>query len=147
MTPFNLQEKLVENIKSLNLQSTAINSGFNVFIQNLPPKKDAKDDSMFPFCLITLTDGEQGEEATQDILFTFGVKDQNTNYQGYKDIVNSIEKVRQYLIKDKEVENRFILKTPIRWTYPDSVETYPFYFGAILATYTIPQITINNNYI
>jgi len=148
MTPFELQEKLVIHIERvLNLQSTANNIAFNVYTQNLPQKNGAKDESMYPFSVVALADGEQGDEATQDVVFTFGVKDASLNYQGFKDVVNAIEKVRQYLIANQEIEQRFCLKLPLRWTYPESTETYPFYFGAIIATYTIPKININNQYI
>lgn len=148
MTPFELQEQLAIGISNtVNLQSTANKTKFNVYKQNLPPKKDAKDDSMYPFCLITLVDGEQDEEAIQDVVFTFGVKDSNSDYQGFRDVVNAIEKVRSFLIGNQEIGERFCLKFPLRWTYPDSTETYPFYFGAIIATYTIPQINMNNQFI
>lgn len=148
MTPLYLQGELKKLLsKTLKLQSTAQDIGFNVYQQNLPSKLNAKDDSMFPYCLISLGDGEQIEDsATQDVVLTFGVKDIKADYQGYRDIANAIESVRQLLIKEQVVAQIFQLKLPIKWTLPQTEEVYPYYFGAIVATYELPLITPTNQY-
>lgn len=150
MTPLFLQKELKSQLEQLlKLQLTAQNDGFNVFLQSLPSRKDAKDDSAFPYCCITLGDGEQNQsDATQDIIFTFGVKDKTTDYQGYQDIVNVVESVRQYLIENQEIAKHFTIQQPIKWVIPPDESVYPYYFGAVIATYSIPLfIPKENQYI
>lgn len=148
MTPLFLQDGLEEEIKKvLSLQLTANSEGFHIYAQSLPPKQDAKDCSVFPYCLISLGDGEQNSEfATQDVVITFGARDTKLDYQGYRDIANAIESTRQHLIKNQIIGERFALQLPIRWVIPQAEDTYPFYFGAMILTYSLPMVEQINLY-
>ena len=142
MTPINLLDNLVEILKEiLVLQSTANETGFNVYSQTLPRKQSAKDDSMFPYCIVSLGDGRQSDNSTQDVIITFGIKDKNNDYQGFRDIANAIEGVRQKFSKNPNINDIFDISSSIDWTISDGLETYPFYYGAIILTVTIPQTT------
>lgn len=148
MTPLFLLDSLkLKLLELLKMQSTAHETGFNVFLQNLPPKTHAKDDAIFPYCLIELGDGGQtSDSASQDIIITFGVKDANADYQGYRDVANAIEATRQFLTGKSILENTFQLNLPIKWTIPQDTGTYPYYFGAIIVTYELPMLIPTNDY-
>lgn len=142
MTPLDLQDSLKEEFSKV-LSGVLIRSGeqFQIYTQNLPPKKDAKDNSMFPYCLIKLVDGEDDQsDATQDVVVVFATIDKEKDYQGYRDVMNAIQKVREYLKKTQEISGKYSVKYPIRWASPDDSDTYPYYFGAILVTFNLPQI-------
>lgn len=149
MTSLYLQDYLKQKLEELlKLQSTAHETGFNVYMQNLPPPTHAKDDTMFPYCLIGLGDGEQtNDTATQDIVISFGVKDVNADYQGYRDIANAIESTKQFLIKHLILDDRYQLKLPIKWVIPQDDIVYPYYFGAIIVTYEFFMGAPTNDYI
>jgi hypothetical protein len=142
MTPLDLQDSLKIELTEV-LSKVLLKSGeqFNLYTQNLPPKKDAKDKSMFPYSLIKLGDGEDDlDDATQDIVIVFATYDNDQNYQGYRDVMNAIQKVREYLKEKQIIGQRYTVKYPIRWASPDDSDTYPYYFGAILVTFNLPQI-------
>lgn len=147
MTPLDLQDCLKKEISNvLTKVLTKSGDAFHIYTQNLPPKKDVKDHSMFPYCLIKLGDGEDSRNsATQDIIIVFATMDTDQSYQGYRDVMNAIQRVRKYLNETQEVGNKYTVKFPIRWASPDDSETYPYYFGAILATFNIPQIGLTEN--
>ena len=146
MTPLDLQDCLEKEIGDVLSKVLIKNDDtFHLYTQNLPSKKDAKDYSMFPYVLIKLGDGEDNlDAATQDVVMVFATRDTDQNYQGYRDVMNAIQKVREYLKKTQEVGERYTVKYPIRWAAPDDSSTYPFYFGAILVTFNIPQIGLEN---
>ncbi len=137
MTPLILQNKVKEELE-LFLEK------FNIYEQSLPPRK-GKDDSHFPYALIELGNGEENdEEATQEIVITFGVKDEVEDYSGYTGIVNVVQEVRQHMLSKKIIGEMFEVKKPIKWVLPESNETYPKYFGGILLTFSIPLVVYNN---
>jgi hypothetical protein len=142
MTSLDLQDSLKTEIGSvLSRVLTKGGEAFHIYTQNLPPKKDAKDDSMFPYGLIKLGDGEDDQDdASQDVVIVFATKDADQSYQGYRDVMNCIQRVREYLREQPEIGKRYSVKNPIRWAAPDDSATYPYYFGAILVTFHIPQI-------
>lgn len=122
-------------------------SHIQVYEQNLPPKKDDKDSSFFPFCQIKLGDGEDRDDgSTQDVILVFGTIDKSTSFDGYQDVMNCIQKVREHLLKKRTVANTFEVQLPMRWAAPENEATYPFYYGAVLLTFSIPRIErVNNN--
>lgn len=148
MTPLFLQSTLkteLESVLAEVLLKTA--QTINIYEQNLPPKKDDKDRSFFPFCQIKLGDGEDGDDSsTQDVILIFGTIDKSTSFDGYQDVMNCIQKVREHLLKKRTVANTFEVQLPIRWAAPENEATYPFYYGAVLLTFSIPRIErVNNN--
>ncbi len=137
MTPLMLQNEVKNELKSFL-------KDFKVFEQSIPPRQ-GKDDSHFPYALVQLGNGEEDEEeATQEIIVTFGVKDINLDYSGYIKAVNVVQEVRQHMLSKKIIGGMFEVKKPIRWVLPENDETYPKYFGGILFTFSIPLVVYNN---
>lgn len=148
MTPLFLQSALKAELKQV-LAGVLLKTAqtINIYEQNLPPKKDDKDCSFFPFCQIKLGDGEDKDDvSTQDVILIFGTIDKSTRFDGYQDVMNCIQRVREHLLETRMVANRFEVQLPIRWATPESESTYPFYYGAILLTFDIPRIECVNQY-
>lgn len=150
MTPTILQDCLTSDFKE-QLQDILLKNAkgelvkLNVYLQNLPAKKEQKDSDHFPYVVIRVMDGEtqenqdQGDESTCQICFIIGVYDDNDNYQGYKDVMNIIEKIKQRLFTKKYYNNQFELIKPFKWTIYDE-DTYPYYFGGIETHWKMSEI-------
>lgn len=148
MTPLFLQDALVTEVgEVLESLQTASENPFKVFPQNIPPRKEDKDYSIFPFCRVVLGDGEDsGEESTQDIVLVLAVRDPGEDMQGYRDVANAVQRLRERFNKRPEVGRCFSIRSPIRWVLPEKDDAYPVYYGALLLTADIPQIDIDSEY-
>ncbi len=156
MTPTRLQDSLVADLKKQldcfllkNVKGNIVN--LNIYPQNLPAKKSQKDSDHFPYLLVRVMDGEtqegQGEEDnTCKIAFVVGIYDDTDNYQGYKDVMNIIEKIKQRLRIKRFYNNQFELTLPLKWLIHDE-DTYPYYFGGIETNWKIPIINMDDNLI
>lgn len=146
MTPFALLDALAQE-----LEPVAEEMGFKVFRQFIPPKK-REDEPFQDYVLVSLGDGSQeSEESTQQVIVTFGAEDcpsprGASDYQGYRDVVNMMEKVKQHLLRHRTVGGKFELRLPVQWVFPEE-ENYPFYFGGLLMSFTIPGMTEDLPYI
>lgn len=141
MTPLFLMDALEESLTPV-LANVGLLCGkpFRIFRQNLPPRKVKGDVSEFPYCKIELGDGGDEESGSvQDVVLVFGVRDEDPGYQGYRDILNGIETVREHFLKHPELGGSFEAKLPIRWTLSADTATYPAYFGALLLRFDIPR--------
>lgn len=157
MTPTILQDCLVadfkEQLNSLLLKNAKGESvNLNIYPQNLPAKKGQKDSDHFPYLLVRVMDGEEQEkdygevDNTCKIGFIIGVLDDNDNYQGYKDVMNVIEKIKQRLFTKKIYNSVFEIIYPFKWVIHDE-DTYPYYFGGIESNWEMPIINMDDNLI
>lgn len=118
-------------------------SNVNIYEQNLPVKK-SEDDSPFPFVLVQLRDGSQPDQKESDHLVNVsiivGMYDIDDSNQGYRDVSLTINKIFESLSKKPIIDGVFNLDTDseLTWSISDE-ETFPFYFGAIGATFVAPK--------
>lgn len=153
MTPTVLQDSLVSDFKQqlagfLLKNSKGDRVNLNIYAQNLPAKKGQKDSEHFPYLVVRVVDGEnkddQGEENNIcKVAFIIGAFDDDDNYQGYKDVMNVIEKIIQRLKTKKNYNNQFGLTLPLKWLIHDE-DTFPYYFGGIETQWNIPNISMDD---
>ena len=153
MTPTKLQDSLVEDFKQQlagfllkNAKGDRVN--LNIYPQNLPAKKGQKDSEHFPYLVVRVMEGEnqddqEEEKNTCKIAFIIGAYDDDDSYQGYKDVMNVIEKIMQRLKTKKFYSNQFELTLPLKWLIHDE-DTYPYYFGGIETHWNIPNIGMDD---
>lgn len=157
MTPTILQDVLVEDIKQelsgfllKNVKGESVN--LNIYPQNLPAKKGQKDSEHFPYILVRIIDGEAQEkdygevDDTCKIGFIIGIFDESDNYQGYKDTMNILDKIKQRLFSKKHYNNQFEIVYPYKWLIHDE-DTYPYYFGGAETNWKMPTINMDDNLI
>lgn len=153
MIPSLLQDKLVEEISILfdgfklkNAEGEKVS--INVYPQFLPAKTGKKDKSHFPYILVIILDGDikETESNTCRVLFMAGTYDDDTNHQGYKDVLNVMQKIYNYLARNRIIDKKYELKYPIDWQLSDE-DTYPYYFGAIETNWTVGKIKMIDNLI
>jgi len=149
MTPTILQDVLIADFKEQlndfllkNAKSERVN--LNIYPQNLPAKKGQKDSDHFPYLIIRIMDGETQEDqgldkATCKVAFIISIYDDDDNYQGYKDVMNIIEKIIQRLKTKKLYNKQFELISPLKWLVHDE-DTFPYFFGGIETNWNMPNI-------
>lgn len=151
MTPIALQSSLVSDFKVELSEERFKNAkgdsvALNIYPQSLPAKKGQKDSDHFPYIVVKLIEGGSENEEDDDtckIDIIIGIYDDNDNYQGYKDVVNVIEKIKQRLFRKKVYSNEFSLKYPFKWLVHED-DTYPYYFGGIETQWTMPKIMMDD---
>ena len=87
--------------------------------------------------LVALDGTEVKEEGTTDsyrikLKILVGVYDDNANLQGYRDSLEIIEQIRQYLLslENRILAGRYQLQMPMKSDL-DGGENFPFFFGEI----------------
>ena len=133
-----------------------------VFAQYLPqaksavikPKGEAKSEYQADFapadyednfpCVIVklgeLTDGDEGklDQAIADINLLVGIYDKSADNQGWRDVMNIIEKVRLYLWQQRYLAARFRLEPELHCYLFDD-QPLPLYFGVIETRWDVPR--------
>ena len=94
---------------------------------------DTDYESNFPCIVAILNECEDREErridaSTVKMTLLFCVYDDAPECQGYRDLLNMQERVRNYLLVNRIVNNRFRLEMPVK-TRLIPCETWPVYFG------------------
>ena len=91
----------------------------------------------FPCIIVALDGTEVKEEGTTDayrikVNILAGVYDDDANMQGYRDVLDILEKTRQYLlsIENRILVQRYQLEMPMTSDLGGN-ETFPFYFGEL----------------
>jgi len=147
MIPTLLQDFLVEEIKKLDFKGKNVEGklvSFNVYPQFLPAKKGIKDTAHFPYATVIVKEGEDPNEVdpyTCKIVLMFGVYDTDENYQGYKDILNVLQKTYDHLMRTKIFKNLYSIEYPIFWAIHEE-DTFPYFFGALETNWTIAKTSI-----
>lgn len=126
---------------------------FKVYSQNLPPKVAGELNEPYPYCLVTLAEGNQtDDDASQEFVIMLGTKEdlllqkdqpyKTSTYSGYRDIANAIEQIRQRFSANPEYGNCFTVQPNLKWVIQSGDEDYPFYVGGIHLTVDLPKSSI-----
>lgn len=107
-----------------------INAKTNTGIKNY---SDSDYESNFPCIVVILNECEDREERRIDsslvrMTLLFCIYDDNPECQGYRDLLNMQERVRNYLLINRIVMGKFRVEMPIK-TRLINCETWPVYFG------------------
>ena len=157
-TPLDLQDAIISELKKLFADDAfkdpeGRKKKLSVFSQDLPiPESDDADSSLIsvPYAIVRISQGEIAEvnaTAETDIVIIICVYDDENNKQAYRDVLHIINKIQQRFFINPCVGNfRFI--APFEWALQDDNETFPFFFGAIKATFeAATSFVVEDNYI
>ena len=148
MTPFYLQEELIKELEKL-FEGTNV----KVFSQDLPLFEQTQDytdyvdkkTTYFPVAIVRLISGET-ENKKQDNMYTvtvniiFGTYDPNNNLQGYKDLINMLDKTIEYLLKKRIFGGYYELERNIKWQLEE--DEFPHYYATIETEWILPKVTL-----
>lgn len=147
MIPTLLQDDLVEETKLMfdgfmlkNAKKETV--PMNVYPQFLPSKSSKEDINHFPYIIVRTSDGEEkneGDVPDTKIMFIVGVFDEDDKYQGYKDVMNALEKMYQHLFRKRVISNKYECIFPVKWVVNEE-DVYPYYFGGLETNWTLPKI-------
>lgn len=146
-TPFLLQDALIKELKDLFSDYKFKNSAgepvkLKIYPQSLPGKTRKDDPKHFPYIIVRVLDGETTSEtdaATCKIALIVGVRDEDPQYQGYKDVLNILSDLEQHLFSKRVIDDRYVIQHPYDWTL-HSEDTYPVYYGGAQTTWMLPGI-------
>ena len=149
MTPLLLQDSIIDELKILLAGTLLKNKAgalvpINFYTQFLPPKTGINDLRLFPHIrpiFIESTDPNEEDAATCRIQLMFAIFDDDSNYQGYRDIMNLMQKVESHLRRIRVINNRFELLYPVT-SYLHDENTHPQFYGAIDTIWTIGKTTL-----
>ncbi len=154
MNEINLQDNMCDLLRELFSGYTLLNKGGNlqevqIFAQYVPQPSgitinaknntgiknysDTDYESNFPCIVVILNECEDREERRIDsslvkMTLLFCIYDDNPECQGYRDLLNMQERVRNYLLINRVVSEKFRVEMPIK-TRLINCETWPVYFA------------------
>lgn len=106
----------------------------------------------FPCIVVKLDDTQIKEENTLDAMrinvrLLIGTYDESTDCQGYRDVLNIIEKTQQFLLSmpNRILDGRYILKMPMQ-SYLFDEQPFPIYFGQIETVWETARPVMPNYY-
>lgn len=148
MTPFYLQEELIKELEKL-FEGTKV----KVFSQYLPLFEQTQDytdyvdkrKTCFPAAIVRLISGET-ENKKQDNMYTvtvniiFATYDPNNNLQGYKDLINMLDKTIEYLLRKRIFGGYYELERNIKWQLEE--DEFPHYYATIETEWILPKVTL-----
>lgn len=132
MTALNLVQALAQEIRAEVAEYTCIaeyqaDKKVTVYEQVMPSDEFA-DDSYYPCVIISLKDYEDDvAESWADVIISIGVYG-GERQDGWRDLFNISETVRQYLNRQEVVGQKFCREYPISYELLDS-QPVPFYYG------------------
>lgn len=146
-TPLLLQDAIEKELKDLftDFELNGIEgevAKLNIYPQFLPAKSGEDDLEHFPYLIVRLFDGgtlSEDDPATCKVGLFVGIYDEDTNYQGYKDVLNILSKIEQHFFKKRVIDSRYVIQYPYDWSLHDE-HTYPYYFGGAQTTWMLPGI-------
>ncbi|RDY30293.1 hypothetical protein [Lachnotalea glycerini] len=148
MTPYILQEELAQEIELIcaHQEFTDVNgkkAKLKAFKQFLPFHADDEEVEPYPHAIVRLDNGKTSksiEENKVNVILLFGVCDKSYEAKGYKSILNIIYDIHERFVKNPVLNNKFIADDEIIWSLQDNEieETYPYFFGGMTMTFTIP---------
>ncbi len=113
---------------------------------------DADDyESNFPCVIVKLGDMTDSEEQSRNhssvkVSILAGVYDESPECQGYMDLLNLQEVIRKWLLEERVLARKFLLRMPLMSRLDDS-ETWPVYFGTMELTYELGRPVRSSEYV
>ncbi|WP_312117946.1 hypothetical protein [Brevibacillus reuszeri] len=129
-------EEVVENVELTSPKGVLTKP--QVFLEQLPQKSASSQEEDFPFIIVRAMGGEDrtdGASASINLLVGTHSKDDD----GFMDVMNIIEDVRQALLKNRIVGGSFRLELPLKWKLFEE-QPWPGWIGEINTLWTIPTV-------
>ena len=108
-------------------------------------------ESNFPCVIVKLADMQDTEEQSREhssvkVSILLGVYNESPECQGYIDLLNLQEHIRKWLMEERVLARKFLLRMPLVSALVDS-ETWPVYFGTMSMTYELGRPVRSSGYV
>lgn len=121
----------------------------NFFTQDLPLESSREEDeSHFPYIIVKMDSGSvQDADSAHEVkvIVVVGLFDNNSNKQGYRDVMHIINMIYERFAKNPLLCNQYVAKMPFNWALQDE-DTHPYYFGGFEMSFEIPAIKKEDEY-
>ena len=112
---------------------------------------DSDYESNFPCIIVKYIDHTDKEERRIDqsltnIKLLYGIYDDASECQGYRDILNMIDMTRTALLQERIIGSKFLLNMPLKTRLLEA-ESWPVYFGEMDAVFTTGRAIMGKDYI
>jgi hypothetical protein len=141
-----LVSELQELFSELKLKS--IDDGYkklSIYKQALPIPAD-EDPEPFPYIVVRTVDGGTTSPSKSEVVrvaLMIGIFDDDTKNQGYSDLLNIIEKIKNHFEKFPILKSMYSRLTseeyPLKWTLSEE-DTYPYFFAGIEMSFAMPKV-------
>ena len=151
MTPINLIKALARELREV-LKGVKYEADYQAskeirVYEQIMPRTQANDDTFFPNVVIHLVrvdeDGEDSIATVNLSIAVYGGEDE----QGWQDLFNIAEKVRQFVLTHPTIGGKFPLKEGLYFApVPPAEQPEPFFYFDCIARYRIatPRVSIDS---
>ena len=149
MTPIMLQKALKEELERLFedfFSSEKLEYGERrvaVYEQDLPLSIETEEDaSKPPYIIVRLSEGEMEdwEDAEQvKVILIFCSECPEEEKTGYSDVANMIQMVKEWLLKNPQVDAYFTAEMPMKWVIQEG-DTHDTYYGGMELIFSCPAV-------
>lgn len=129
-------KEILKDYKLLNARNEYAN--INVYTQNLPAKVEKKDTNHYPYVLICFDDESIDDETEVNLYFLIGVKDDNPNNQGYRDVLGIANKLYISLFSRQVIKRKYRMDRKCKIALQQE-DTFPYFLGGISTTWYLPE--------
>lgn len=153
MTPIFLQKSLVEELKALFAGFCSKDdvvgkcSQVNIFPQDLPIAFGGDEEERVPYIIVRIDSGniqELNQQERVEMILVFCVKSTNENRQGYLDVMNMIQRVKDRFFRKFRLGEYFFFEPPFEWAVQEE-DTFPYFYGAVKMNFYCPAIILEGD--
>lgn len=143
-----LQECLVKECKTLFQDFYLKNPAgqlipLQIYSQFLPSQSGTAAQEPFPYLRVIVMDGKDAAELEANqcrIYFMAGVWNDSSDHQGYRDVLNILQKIYEHLMRDRVYQNRFQVEYPVKWRL-EKEDLWPKFYGKLKTVWTLGKVT------
>lgn len=148
MTPIELIEELAKELESIfKGQNYKSSSGeyvpLNIYEHALPINETDDDPDRIPYLIVRLNSGKdpgtRDSNNTVKLVIIIGIWDNSLNQQGYRDVLNIIQKIYERFQKNPNLNNKAVYDGEFDWLLQED-DYNPFFFGACSLKFSIAAI-------
>jgi hypothetical protein len=107
----------------------------NIYKGRLPVKTGSDASAPFPYVIVKVVEGtapgDRRDPASYRTLLLIGVRERNTDADGFYTVSDIVERLLIYFSQHQELEHYFRDDRDIRWTVNDSDELFPYAYAGL----------------
>lgn len=154
MTPLDLQDELVEELKRLLSDylykaPSGERVPINVYPQSIPINETDDEEDPIPYIIVRLNsgndDGTRDSNNTVKLVIIIGLWDDALDAQGHRDVANIIQKIYHRFQKNPNLNGKAVYSGAFDWALQED-NYYPYSFGACSLSFHIAAIRREDEY-
>lgn len=120
-----------------------------IFAQDVPINETGDDFDPAPYVIVRLKSGDDDGSAdgvnVVQVIFIICIWDEDNDSQGYRDVLDIIQKIYVRFHKEPMLNNQFMYAGNYHWALQED-NYWPYFFGACTLNFNIPSIRRENEF-